>query len=181
MRVEDVPRDILDRAMEGDGDAFAPIYERFKGAIHTLAYGMLGNRADADEATQETFLAAWRSLKGFRLEARFATWLYRLAVNVCLERIRREARRRALGNGHGTPLPRLPRAEAEGPGADVRAALARLDPGYRACVILRDVQGWSYQEIAEMLGVPVGTVRSRIARGRDALRLALHDWEGAGP
>lgn len=170
--------------MEGDRDAFAPIYEQYKGMVHTLAFHMLGNRADADEATQEAFLAAWRSLGSFRFDARFGTWLYRLAVNVCLERLRREGRRRALGNGHGADLLRgaaAVRSEAEGPQADVRAALAGLDPAYRACVVLRDLEGLSYQEIAEALGVPVGTVRSRIARGRDALRAALREWEGAAP
>ncbi len=153
--------------------------------MHTLAYHMLGNRADADEATQDIFLTAWRALPSFRYDARFGTWLYRIAVNVCLERIRREGRRRALRNGHGADLIRAAQAaaaapaEADGPGADVRAALARLDPAFRACVILRDVEGLSYQEIAEALAVPVGTVRSRIARGREALRAGLRVWEGA--
>jgi RNA polymerase sigma-70 factor (ECF subfamily) len=168
--------------MAGDRDAFAPIYAQFKGAMHTLAYHMLGNRADADEATQDIFLTAWRSLPSFRFAARFSTWLYRIGVNVCLERIRREGRRRALRNGHGADLigrVHAAAAEADGPGADVRAALARLDPAFRACVILRDVEGLSYHEIAETLQVPVGTVRSRIARGREALRAALQVWEGA--
>jgi RNA polymerase sigma-70 factor, ECF subfamily len=185
MGVKDVPRELLVRCIEGDRDAFAPIYEQFKDMVHTLAHHMLGNRADADEATQETFLAAWRSVGSFRFESGFATWLYRLGVNVCLERLRREGRRRALGNGHGADLvratPLAARAEAEGPGADVRAALGGLEPTYRACVILRDLGGLSYQEIAETLGVPVGTVRSRIARGREALRARLQDWEGAAP
>jgi len=171
--------------MEGDRDAFAPIYEQFKDAMHTLAFHMLGNRADADEATQETFLAAWRALPSFRFESGFGTWLYRMGVNMCLDRLRREGRRRALGNGHGADLLRRAgaaiRAEADGPGADVRAALATLDPAYRACIVLRDLAGLSYQEIAAALGVPVGTVRSRIARGREALRAALRDWKGAGP
>ena len=168
--------------MEGDRDAFAPIYEQHKAMVHTLAFHMLGSRADADEATQEAFLAAWRSLGSFRFDARFATWLYRLAMNVCLERLRREGRRRALGNGHVGTVPggaAAVRAVADGPQADVRAALAGLDPVYRACVVLRDLGGLSYQEIAGALGVPVGTVRSRIARGRDALRAALREWEGA--
>ena len=171
--------------MEGDRDAFAPIYEQFKEPMHTLALHMLGSRADADEASQEIFLAAWRFLPSFRFASGFGTWLYRLGVHVCLERLRREGRRRALGNGHGADLLRAAavagRAEAEGPGADVRAALAALDPTYRACIILRDLEGLSYQEIAAALGVPVGTVRSRIARGREALRAALRDWEGAAP
>src|SRR5574341_1915001 len=152
MAVKDVPRELLVRCMEGDRDAFAPIYDQFKGAMHTLASHMLGNRADADEATQEIFLAAWRALGSFRFEANFGTWLYRTGLNVCLERLRREGRRRALGNGHGTDpgrkLEATVRAEADGPGADVRAALAILDPGYRACIILRDLEGLSYQDIA---------------------------------
>lgn len=181
MAVSDIPRDLLIRCQEGDRDAFAPVYERFKRTMHTLALHLLGNRADADEATQEIFLAAWRALPSFRFEARFGTWLYRLAVNVCLERLRREGRRRVLGNGNGAgpePVALTARPAADGPGADVRAALAALDPAYRACVILRDVEGLSYREIAAALGVPVGTVRSRLARGREALRAALREWEG---
>ncbi|HEY7675727.1 MAG TPA: sigma-70 family RNA polymerase sigma factor [Candidatus Methylomirabilis sp.] len=184
MAVKDVPRELLVRCMEGDRDAFAPIYEQFKGTMHTLAYHMMGNRADADEAAQEAFLAAWRGLGTFRFESGFGTWLYRMGVNVCLERLRREGRRRAMRNGHGADLARAAKAaapaEADGPGADVRAALATLDPAYRACIILRDLEGLSYQEIAEALGAPVGTVRSRIARGRERLRAALRDWEGGG-
>ena len=163
MAVKDVPRELLVRCMEGDRDAFAPIYDQFKGTMHTLALHMLGDRADADEATQEIFLAAWRGLGTFRFEANFGTWLYRTGVNLCLERLRREGRRRALGNGHGAGLNREPQAAtpaaADGPGADVRSALATLDPAYRACIILRDLEGLSYQEIAGALGVPVGTVR----------------------
>lgn len=184
MAVNEIPRELLVRCQEGDRDAFAPVYERFKGTMHTLALHLLGNRADADEATQEIFLTAWRALGSFRFEAGFGTWLYRLAVNVCLERLRRERRRRVLGNGNGTGPPRsvpVAPAVADGPGADVRTALAGLDPTYRACVLLRDVQGLSYQEIASALGVPVGTVRSRIARGREALRAALREWEGNAP
>jgi RNA polymerase sigma-70 factor (ECF subfamily) len=169
--------------MEGDRDAFAPIYEQFKSRMHTLATHLLGNRADADEAVQEIFLAAWRALPGFRFDAAFGTWLYRLGVNVCLDRLRREGRRRALTNGHAADLAQAvhpaARAEADGPRADVRAALASLDPAYRACVVLCDLAGLSYQEIAGALGIPLGTVRSRIARGRDALRAALREWEGA--
>ena len=182
--MKDVPEKLVVRCQQGDRDAFAPLYEQFKGSIHTLAYHMLGNRADADEATQETFLAAWRSIGSFRFDAEFGTWLYRLAVNVCLERVRREGRRRALRD-QGAEMIRVAttaaRAEAGEAGADVRTALARLDPTYRACVILRDLQGLSYQDIAETLGVPIGTVRSRIARGRDGLRAALRDWEDAVP
>lgn len=184
MAVNEIPRELLVRCQEGDRDAFAPVYARFKGTMHTLALHLLGNRADADEATQEIFLTAWRALGSFRFEAGFGTWLYRLAVNVCLERLRRERRRRALGNGNGTGPPRsvpVAPAAADGPAADVRAALAALDPTYRACVLLRDVQGLSYQEIAAALGLPVGTVRSRIARGREALRAALREWEGNAP
>ena len=171
------------RCAAGEREAFAPVYEQFKSKMHTLALHMLGNRADADEAVQEIFLMAWRNLPSFRFDAAFGTWLYRLGMNVCLERLRREGRRRALTNGNAADLVEAARvaarAEADGPRADVRADLAALEPAYRACVVLCDLAGMPYQQIAETLGIPVGTVRSRIARGREALRAALREWEGA--
>lgn len=179
--VADVPRELIVRCQGGDPDAFGPIYEQFKGRMHGLALHLLGNRADADEATQEIFLTAWRSVSSFRFEARFSTWLYRLGVNLCLERLRRERRRRTLADGQAeaaTPTTELP-ADKDDLRAHVRAALATLDPAYRTCVILRDLLGLSYVEIAAVLGVPLGTVRSRIARGREALREPLREWKDA--
>ena len=134
---------------------------------------MAGNDADALDATQEALIAIVRGLPRFDGRAAFSTWCYRVAVNACLDELRRRRRR---------PDPGLPEVEEEPsrsgqPGVDtsvadrlaIDAALADLSPDFRAAVVLRDVCDLDYAEIAEVLDIPPGTVRSRIARGRAAL------------
>ena len=134
---------------------------------------MTGNDADALDATQEAMIAVVRGLDRFDGRSAFSTWCYRVAVNACLDELRRRRRR---------PDPGLPEVEEEpaagGPPAfdagiadrlAIDAALAHLSPDFRAAVVLRDVLDLDYAEIGEVLGIPPGTVRSRIARGRAAL------------
>lgn len=130
---------------------------------------MVGHPEDALDATQEALIAVARGLLGFDGTARFTTWLYRVATNAALDEIRRRRRR---------PVPAEPRPGGEGSGdptgpvdarLDIDAALATLPPEYRAAVVLRDLCDLDYAEIAAVLDVPLGTVRSRIARGREAL------------
>jgi RNA polymerase sigma-70 factor (ECF subfamily) len=133
---------------------------------------LTGNDADAADATQETLIAVARGLAGFDRRSRFTTWTYRVAVNASLDELRRRRRR---------PEPGLEEYEAPSRGSgsdrndatdlrlDVDAALRGLSAEFRAAVVLRDLCGLDYAEIAEVLGIPPGTVRSRIARGRAAL------------
>ena len=135
---------------------------------------MLGNEADADDATQEALIAIVRGLPAFDARARLSTWAYRIAVNAALDELRRRQRRarpedmtleakdRAEVGSHDDP-------ERIGDQMDVDAALGRISPEFRAAVVLRDLCGLDYAEIAEVLDIPPGTVRSRIARGRAAL------------
>lgn len=129
---------------------------------------LTGNDADAADATQETLLAVVRGLPRFDRRSRFGTWSYRIAVNASLDELRRRRRRpepgldeAMAGEEHGS--------DAVDTRIDVDAALAHLAPEFRAPVVLRDLCGLDYAEIAEVLGIPDGTVRSRIARGRRAL------------
>ena len=143
--------------------------------IHALCRRITGNDADASDATQESLISIVRGLHRFDGRASFSTWSYRVATNACLDELRRRRRRPDPG------LPELERADDAGDAGrpafdealsdrlDVDAALTRLPMEFRAAVVLRDVCGLDYAEIAEVLDVPAGTVRSRIARGRAQL------------
>lgn len=132
---------------------------------------LTGDDADAADATQEAMVAVVRGLAGFDGRSRFSTWSYRIAVNVALDELRRRRRRPQPGSDvldrAMAPLPD-PAASSD-QRVDVDAALARLPVDFRTAVVLRDLCGMDYAEIASTLGVPVGTVRSRIARGRRLL------------
>lgn len=159
-------------AQAGDRDALDRLLRRHHDRLHALCRRIAGNEADALDATQEALLAIVRGLDGFDARAAFSTWSYRVATNACLDELRRRRRH---------PEPGLPEVEVELPGGgpdvgetvaarlDVDAALARLPVEFRAAVVLRDLCGLDYAEIASVLRVPPGTVRSRIARGRAAL------------
>ena len=147
--------------------AFAELVERHQTRLYTLAVRDLGSAADAEDAVQEAMIRAWRALPRFRAQASFSTWLYRICLNAISDQRSRRAR------GAGVPLedivePADPRdriLERELSG-DLQRALTELDETYRTAVLLFDVLGRSYTEIAEVLGVPEGTVKSRIFRGR---------------
>ncbi len=148
--------------------------------LHTLCRRILGSDADADDATQEGLIAIARALAAGRFDGRasFATWAYRVTTNACLDELRRRGRRaeavtdeqleRSMSGPGGAGASGGPDA-AVADRVDVEAALARLPLEFRAAVVLRDLCGLDYAEIAEVLSIPAGTVRSRIARGRAAL------------
>jgi RNA polymerase sigma-70 factor (ECF subfamily) len=165
---------LLRRAREGDVHAFEQLVREHQHRLYTLAARELGSSADADDAVQETLVRAWKGLPRFRGDASFSTWLYR----ICLNAITDQRARRARGSGAGLEdavEPADPRdriAERELSGA-LQDALSRLDESYRTPVLLYDVLGRSYAEIAEVLGVAEGTVKSRIFRGRAELARQL--------
>jgi RNA polymerase sigma-70 factor (ECF subfamily) len=187
----------VDRVLAGDRDAFAVLVERHGSRIHAAILRMIGDREAANDLAQETFLKAFSALASFRRGAAFSTWLYAIALN----QVRTEYRRRKsvkgqamlsldAGGGGGDDSPGRPMEPAgAGPGpsdaagrkeaaALLHRALARLDEEYREAVVLRDLEGLSYEEIAEAVGAPPGTVRSRIHRGRAALREILAPAKG---
>jgi len=180
---------VLAAARRGDRGALETLLSGHYDRIHALCRRMLGNEPDALDATQDALLAAVRSIARFDGRSSFGTWLYRIATNACLDELRRR-RRRPVVTRHGdvdgaeeasTAGPRrhvgavadpADRASAQ---VDVDAALRRLSPEHRAAVVLRDLCDLGYEEIAVVLEIPVGTVRSRIARGRGALADLLSD------
>jgi RNA polymerase sigma-70 factor (ECF subfamily) len=144
-----------------------------------------GNESDADDATQEALLAVTRGMERFASQSRFSTWVYRVAVNASLDEVRRRRRRPEPtepetewmpGTGSGSPV-----EAAVVDRVEVDEALARLPVDFRTAVVLRDLAGLDYAEIAEALDIPIGTVRSRISRGRVALVPLLTDTGNSTP
>jgi len=159
-------------AQQGDRAALEALLRRHHDRVAALCTRMCGP-SDAPDATQEALLAVVRGLPRFDGHAAFTTWLYRVTTNACLDELRRRRRRPLPGLDDERPLDGPPLgpdpAGAVAARIDVDAALARLAPEFRAAVVLRDLCGLDYAEIAEILRIPPGTVRSRIARGRGQL------------
>jgi len=171
---------VLARARRGDQRAFALLVRHYDDGLRALAYRLLGDRDRMDDALQEAYVRAFRALPSFRGDSAVGTWLYRIAYNACIDELRRERQVVPLESVRERPDPR------PGPGellpvrrllADALAALPAPD---RAAVLLVDAQGFDYRSAAEILGVPEGTVASRLNRTRAVLRRFLSDdLEGA--
>jgi RNA polymerase sigma-70 factor (ECF subfamily) len=174
--------ELVRRSRRGDREAFGELVERYENRIHATVFRILGNREDAREFAQDTFLRAFGRLSTFRDGARFSTWLYTIALNVTRSELRRRKVRRdrrplSLEQTEIDP-PDGAEAPEEGAGRRELAALAlreldRLDAEAREVVVLRDLEDLSYEEIAGVLGCPPGTVKSRLFRAREELRTRL--------
>ena len=178
------PRDegpLISAAQRGDQQALDQLLRMHQGRIHAVCRRLAGNDADALDATQEALIAIVKGLPRFDGRAKFSTWAYRVARNACLDELRRRGRRPEPGlpefeAAKHTPVggssPRDP-AETVSARLDVDRGLADIPEEFRTAVILRDVAGLDYAEIAEILDIAPGTVRSRIARGRGRLADAI--------
>jgi RNA polymerase sigma-70 factor (ECF subfamily) len=174
---------IVERALGGDAEAFGELVRRWERRIFALAYGMLGREEDARDATQETFLAAFRNLRGFRGEAKVSSWLHRIAVNQCLTRqrrakVRNEAALDEEGDGaaqFAVPLEQSPAnvVEERQRTAAVRRALGGLPVELRQIVVMKEFEELTFREIAEALDLPLSTVKSRLYTGLKQLQLRL--------
>jgi RNA polymerase sigma-70 factor, ECF subfamily len=168
----DLDRADIGLAMAGDATAFERIYRRHVGRIHSLCRRMLSDE-EADDATQEVFIRAWRKLGLFRGDAAFGTWLHRLAVNLVLGRREKEARHRdRFGAEHDVAAApgRRDRADLR---VDVEAAVQTLPRGAREVFVLHDIEGYTHEEIAGLLNVSPGTSKSQLHRARMSLRQYL--------
>lgn len=183
--------ELVRRFNQGDESAFLEIMERYQAKILSVTQGLLHNRADAEEITQDTFVRAHRNLAGFRGDSSLATWLHRIAVNLARNRYWYFFRRRRhatlsldcpVGQDANTPLSDLISADIADPARTssreefselVASCIDSLEAHHKEVLILRTIQDHSYDEIAAQLGINVGTVKSRIARARETLRLRL--------
>ena len=166
---------IVDRARRGDQEAFATVIRHYDRGLRSLAYRLLGDRDRMDDALQEAYLKAFRALPRFRGDSKLGTWLYRITYNVCLDELER------LSRAAHVSLANVPEPVETGPPADealserdaLAAALEALSPEDRAAILLVDANGFDYRAAGEVLGVPAGTVASRLNRARAALRHSL--------
>ena len=173
----------MKRAARGDPGAFEELVNRYQGPIYNLCFRMVGNAEDAADMTQEAFIKAWKNLDSFQFEAAFSTWLYRLASNCCLDFLRSKKRRPTISlvTTNDEDEEQTVDVEDNAPGPEeqllsgedreiLRKALAEIDLEQRQILTLRVVNDLSYGEIAEILGIKEGTVKSRLSRARENLR-----------
>lgn len=169
--------DLAAAAAGGDRRALDELLDRHADRVHAICRRVVGNPDDALDATQEALIAVARGIGRFDGRSAFTTWLYRVATNAALDELRRRGRRPRPVEELPEPAATVQMDDQVGARLDVDQALATLSEEFRVAVVLRDLCDLDYAEIAEVLGVPPGTVRSRIARGRAALAAALGNPE----
>lgn len=182
MEIDD--RTLAERAQRGDQAAFATLVTRHQRYVYTLAYRLLRDPQEAEDLSQEAFLRAWRGIAGYRGEAQFTTWLYRIVTNLCYNRL--PGLRRQLVQVGTDRLERAPAPARHNPQVQVEAgerrarvlrAIEALPDKYRLVVTLFYLQDQSYQEIAAVLDLPLGTVKTHLYRARERLKCALTEGE----
>lgn len=189
MKVAGVPverrtdEELVARSARGDMESFNQLVLRWERPIYALAYRVIGREEDARDVCQETFLRALRALPGFRGQAKFSSWLYRIALNLCRDWIRRERRAVELQPLEGADLATLA-GDGDGEsvedlvarrqlGRAVERAMATLSPEQRTAIVLKEYHGLTFQEIADLQGVPLSTVKTRLYQGLHVLRRRL--------
>lgn len=175
---------LIELCQQGRTEFFGDLVSRYQARIYNLAYRMLHSREEAEDITQETFLNVYRALATFKGE-RFSPWVYKIASNLCLDHLRRRRPNTVSLDAPVGPDGDLRREVADEAllpedsllagdlGFDVQRAIDALPPKYRTVVVLRHIEDLTYEEIAEVLGLPLGTVKTRLFRARETLRLRL--------
>lgn len=183
------------RFRAGDDKAFDGLVRAYQSRMYNLAFRILHSHEDADEATQEVFVQAYKAIGDFEGRCKFGTWLYTVAVNICRNRLR-QTKRRAQFEVHSldapsdvsAPPPEAVTSKQDGPPARLERAelmklvekcIASLPAEFAEVVVMRDMQGMSYEEVAVAVGCSLGTVKSRIARGREAVKEKLRPYLGS--
>ncbi|HSK09433.1 MAG TPA: RNA polymerase sigma factor [Vicinamibacterales bacterium] len=172
-------RELVARCLAGDRDAFEGLYRQHAGRLYNLAWRMSGGASDADDLLQEIFMQAYRKLDSFKGDASLGTWLYRLGVNLCLDRLRSRQGRMDLvtdsmdeESAPEVAAPGRP-AESNATRMDLERAIALLPPSYRSAFVLHDVEGYQHDEIARMLDISEGSSKSLLHKARRRLRTLL--------
>ncbi|WP_019123997.1 RNA polymerase sigma factor SigW [Brevibacillus massiliensis] len=181
--MEFVEKRLTERAKRGDREAFAELVDIYKDKIYQLAFRMVGNRQEAEDIAQETFLRVFANLHTYDESYKFSTWIYRIATNLCIDRGRKKKPHFSLdeeadgtegldwysrlSSNEKTPEEKMVTRELQD---TVQEALTQLSPKYRSIMILRYIEDLSLQEISDVLKLPITTIKTRIHRGREALR-----------
>lgn len=178
---------LIRKAQNGDVSAFEKLVSLYAKKIYNYCYRMTDNREDAEDLTQEVFIKVYQNLKSFKGDSKFSTWIYRIAYNTCVDRYRKNRKVDTVSLNYSKdedsveielvsndPLPEEEVIKKERY-KKLQACIAGLKPEYKSVIILRDIQNYTYAEIAEILQVPLGTVKSHISRARAALCDALRE------
>ncbi len=174
---------LVTASKNGNQDAFSLLVQRYQRRVFNLVFRMLQNYEEASETTQEAFLAAWQGLPAFRGEARFSTWLYRIAYNCALKQLGLRKRDQELQSAmqadleSGSEDAETTHLEMLDNQALVREQLSQLPPKYRIVLILRHLQDMTYEEMAEVLTMPIGTIKTHLFRARNLLKERLQAFE----
>ncbi len=179
-------RELVAASKVGNQDAFAQLVQRHQRRVFNLVFRMLQHYEEANEVTQETFLAAWQGLSSFRGDALFSTWLYRIAYNCSLKQLEQRKRDNALQvavqaeqslQHEGSDERALAEMEAHERQALVREHLSMLPAKYRVVLVLRHLQEMTYEEMAEILTMPIGTIKTHLFRARNLLKERLESFD----
>ncbi|PWW20010.1 RNA polymerase sigma (SigW) subunit [Cytobacillus oceanisediminis] len=184
--METVVKKRIKQVLKGDQDAYADVVEIYKDKVFQICYRMLGNRHEAEDIAQEAFLRAYVNISSFNIELKFSTWLYRIATNLCIDRIRKKKPDYYLdaevAGTDGLNMysqiasdTRLPEDDVESLELQetIQREISKLPEKYRSVIVLKYIEELSLNEISETLDLPLGTVKTRIHRGREALRNQL--------
>lgn len=188
----DADKDLVHQCLQGSEEAFEAIVCQYQDKVYTLCYRYTGNSEDAYDLAQEAFIKSFRSLHTFKGTSNFSTWLYRITTNVCLDEMRRKKRRvtvQSLDDPVETADGEVSKTvQDESPGADVlyeqqefaqyiQHLLNQMKPEHRMVIVLKDIMDFTYEEIAQMLNISIGTIKSRLSRARELLRKKLLERE----
>lgn len=180
-------KELIGKAKQGDVEAFEKLIEGCQKKVFNIAFRMLGNFDDASELSQEVFLKAYKSIKNFKGDTLFNTWIYKVTTNACLDEIRKRKNKKVVSLDEdieigGNEMKRQIKDDSPGPELTaednelkraVKDSINMLSEEYRTVIVLRDIQGFSYEEISGIIKCPEGTVKSRINRARQALKKIL--------
>lgn len=171
-KVNDTIEEVATERPAGADLTFERVYETYRGRVFGTAYRMLSNRADAEDATQDVFVKVFKKLGSFRGDSAVSTWIYRIAVNTCLDFRRRRRVRQTISLDDGIEVGSTPLSV----GPLIESTLPKMADGYRAVFVLHDIQGLKHEEIAKILGITDGASKSQLHRARAFLRKELSPY-----
>ncbi len=174
--MHDITDEMITKAAQGDLESFEMIYRAASGLVYNVAYRIVSNRQDAEEVTQEVFLTVYHKLNSFRFQSSFKTWIYRVTANTAINYSKKNSKQRNRNVEYDDNLNSVPVENEAGAKLDqehheqkINTLLNALNPDQRACIVMRNMEGLSYQQMADTLGININTVRSRLKRAREVL------------